>query len=399
MREPKEDLKMKKVLMVSTLIVSMVLLALTCTGVVFGMPTTLDGADEVFRNVLDQLLAEEGFGNTEVTAHKQLIYDMNLSELGYVYDFEINENDCYAIVINNDGVYEAVEVYFDSKNPYTGMIETPIYVSNMIYLYWAEDKFYLIGSEIALSDAVVDELSSIAYYCGSGEMTNTYETVSFKSKSENAYDLAKRNPTNTEVPGLSNACVPIAGANIVQYYDRMCQNLVPNFTPGIVLAKYYLYKEKTTEMQSVTRELYNDMRTNTTGVGSSVAQFKDGMEKYSKRYGYNVEFNTCMSSNQLNYDKVKTEINNGKPVAIFSRSMSIAEFITGEDKDTIDYYNSVNPHSLISFGYKEINYTLHNNTTRLDKFMSVSTGLAQRAVGYMKITNALIDNAFSVRIY
>lgn len=390
---------MKKVLMLSTLIVFMVLLAVTCTGVVFGMPNTLDGADEVFKNVLDQLLAEEGFGNIEIVAQKQLIYDMNMSELGYVYDFEVNENDCYAIVINNNGAYEAVEVYFDSKNPYAGLIETPVYVSNMIYLYWDEDDFYLIGSEIALSDAVIDELSSIAYYCGSGEMTSSYETVSFKSKSENEYNLAKRNPTNSEVPGLSNACVPIAGANIVQFYDRTFENLVPNFTPGIVFAKYYLYKEKTAEMQSVTRELYNDMRTNTTGMGSSVAQFKDGMEKYSKRYGYNVEFNSCMSSNQLNYDKVKTEINNGKPVAIFSRSMSIAFFISEEGQDTIDFFNSVNPHSLIAFGYKEVNYTLHNNTTRQDKYMSVSTGLAQRKTGYMKVANALIDNAFSVRIY
>lgn len=391
---------MKKVLMLSTLIVCMVLLAVTCTGVVFGMPNTYDGADEIFRNVLDQLLAEEGFDNIEVTAEKQLIYDINLSGLGYVYDFEINENDCYAIVINNNGVYEAVEVYFDSKNPYAGLIETPVYVSNMIYLYWAEDKFYSIGSEIALSDTVIDELSRIAHYCGSGDLTVTTETVNFVSKNENAYDLAKRNPSNVEITDLPNACVPIAGANIVQYFDRTCQNLVPNFTPGSAIGDFYLYKTNAEEMKSVTRQLYSDMGTNTTGTGASVSQFKSGMEKYSKRYGYNIEFSSCMTSNQLKYDKVKTEINNGKPVAIFSRSVSIATFITSEGKDTIQFLNSLNPHSLIAFGYKEINYTLNNNTIRQDKYMSVSTGLAQISKGYMKVTNERIfENALSVRIF
>lgn len=391
---------MKRFVIILFSVIILVISALACTGFTYGLPNSSNEADEVFRNVVDNLLLEEGYGNVEVTAQKQLIYDMNLSELGYVYDFDIDSKDSYVIIINNDGVYEAVEVYFDSRNPYKGLIETPVYVSNMIYLYWVEDEFYLIDSETALSDAVIEELRSIAYYCGSGEMTYSYETVNFISKSENVYELAKRNPSNVEVPSLLNACVPIAGANIVQYYDKTYQNLVPNFVPGVVLANHYLYKLKTAEMQSVTRELYSDMETNTTGIGSSVAQFKSGMIKYCNRYGYNVAYNSCMSSNQLNYDKVKTELNNGKPVAIFSKSMSIASFTIYENKDAIEYLNGVNPHALIAFGYKEINYTLTNNMTRQDKYMSVSTGLSQRTTGYMKVTNtSTIDNAFSVNIY
>lgn len=80
--------------------------------------------------------------------------------------------------------------------------------------------------------------------------------------------------------------------------------------------------------------------------------------------------------------------------------MSIANFTTSENKDNIEYLNGVNPHALIAFGYKEINYTLTNNMTRQDKYMSVSTGLSQRTNGYMKVTNtSTIDNAFSVNIY
>lgn len=391
---------MKRVVIILFSVIILVISALACTGFTYGLPNCSNEADEVFRNVVDNLLLEEGYGNVEVTAQKQLIYDMNLSELGYVYDFDIDSKDSYAIIINNDGVYEAVEVYFDSRNPYKGLIEKPVYASNMIYLYWAEDEFYLIDSETALSDAVIEELKSIAYYCGSGEMTYSYETVNFISKSENVHELAKRNPTNSEVIGLTNACVPIAGANIVHFFDRTCQNLIPNFIPGSMLGNFYLYKLDSEEVDSVARQLYSDMGTNTTGTGSSVAQFKSGMVKYCNRYGYNVVFNSCMSSNQLNYDKVKTELNNGKPVAIFSISMSIANFITIENEDNIEYLNGVNPHALIAFGYKEINYTLNNNKTRQDKYMTVSTGLMQRKTGYMKVANSsIINNAISVNIY
>lgn len=390
---------MKKVLMVLTIVVSLVLLAATCTGVVFGMPAESNDADAVFKNVLDQLLADEGYGNTEVFAKKQIVYDLNLSSLGYVYDFDVNGNDCYAIVINYHGIYEAIEVYFDSKNPYQNTSRIPVYVTNMTYIYWAGDCFYSIDG-IALPDALINELANIAYYCGSGEMSISTEMVSFVSRTENKYDLAKRFPLNLEVEGLYNACVPIAGANIVQYFDRTCQNLIPGFTPGRTLGNFYLYKEKTEEMNSVTRQLYSDMRTNTTGVGSSVAQFEDGMVKFSNRYGYNVEFDSCMNRDRIDYNKMKAEIDSGNPVAVFSRRISVATFTTGDGQDTIKYFNSLNPHAFVAFGYKEIDYTLHSSATRQDTYMSVSTGLSQMEMGYIKVSNNVaIDDAFSVRIY
>lgn len=391
---------MKKLVLVLILVICIVLSMAICTGIVFGMPTIANDADVVFRNVLDQLLAEEGYYSTKINAQKQIVYDMNLAEFGYVYDFIVEEKDCYAIVINTDGIYEASEIYFDSLNPYRDIDGLPIYVTNMTYLYWVGDRFYAVGHDDILPENIIQDLSEIAYYCGSGEMTSSSEKINFVTRSENTHDMAKRNPSNVEVPGLTNACVPIAGANIVQYFDRDYQNLIPNFTPGVSLGQHYLYKEKTEEMNTVTRQLYSDMGTNTTGIGSSVAQFKSGMIKYAKRYGYSATFVSCMNGNSLNYDKVKAQITNGNPVVIFLRTMSIATFTVGENQETINYLNSSNAHSLIGFGYKEVTYALSNNTTRQDKYVSVSTGLTQRSRGYLKLANGIIcDDSFSVKIF
>lgn len=400
----KTVLQMRKVLVAA---VAILLAALCCaavlpfgSGVASAMEINGDEYDTVFIENVNELSAENYFGTVEIQAQKELLYDIELNTIGYVYDFTVNGEGGYAVVLNSFGMPEAAEFFFDAVNPYSSLAADAkrIYVSSMSYAYYS-DGYYWTETDLAISDEILEELREIAYLSDGSDITSSDETIYYVSKNEDSYNLAIRHPACTSAPGVLNACTPIAGASIIQYFDRFYKNLIPNYEPGTELMGYYFYETFGDELDALALQLYNDMGTNVTAPGTSVSQFKNGMEKYTNRQGYSIAFNSCMNGRSFNYDLSKQRIDAGEPLILFVEGYSVAMIFTEEGNDYVTYLNGKATHAMAGFGYKEISYVLTNGQTRNDKYIAVASGNEFRTSGYFNVNfNTTIDDAYSVKI-
>lgn len=401
----KTVLQMRKVLVAA---VAILLAALCCaavlpfsSGVASAMEINGDEYDTVFIENMNELSAENYFGTVEIQAQKELLYDIELNTIGYVYDFTVNGEGGYAVVLNSFGMPEAAEFFFDAVNPYSSVAADAkrIYVSSMSYAYY-NDGYYWTETDLAISDEILEELREIAYLSDGSDITSSDETIYYVSKNEDSYNMALRHPAYFGAPGLSNACAPVAGTSLIQYFDRYYDNLIPNYLPGGELMGAYLYYGKSAELDNVAKQLYIDMATNVTAPGTTVNEFKSGMNVYCNRQGYSVKFNSCMSNNKLNYDLAKNYMDAGQPIVLFVDSYSVSIiFDDKHNQDDISYLSGNLAHIMAGFGYKEITYTLNNGSLRTDKYIAVASGNELRTSGYYNINyNTTIDDAYGVNI-
>jgi hypothetical protein len=396
---------MKKIL------VTIIALAVTlCVGAAFiptggvasAMELTGDECDTVFIENINELAAENYSGDLTISATKELLYDIDSAPLGFVYDFTVNGESGYAIVINTAGVFDAAEFFFDAQNPYADVTEGErIYVGNMIYLRRCDNEYYFVGSDVPLSDELLDTLKEKAYRMGEGGViTTSSEYIYYTYRSENKYEMAKRYPGLTEVGGLSNACAPIAGGNIVQYWDRYDTNLISDYTPGVYFGSYYLYKEVSQTLNSVITQLYNDMGTNSGDAGTSITQFRNGLTTYCNRQGYyTVSFNSCMNNGSFDYNAAKTLMSQGQPLALFLDVYTVIDITANDGYDYLLYDIGDGCHVMAGFGYKEITYTLSGGSSRTDYYIAVASGLSMRKRGYFNINySTQIDQVYGISI-
>ena len=360
-----------------------------------------DECDVVFLENIKKLSEENYTGELTITATKEYVFDMNLKPMGFVYTFYVNNEEGYAIVINTSGTFELQELFFHSTNPYDGLEDNVnrIYVKNMVYLWNSNGHFGVVGAEIFLTDAQLTSLRGIALYADGGTLTSSSETIYYTSKTENKFENAKRHPGITHISGYSNTCAPVAGANIVQFWDRYKTNLIANYTPGSTVGSYYLYKNPSSETSSVLIQLYSDMGTNSNGNGTTITQFKSGLVTYCARVNYTVTYTSLMSNNTFSYTSAKQYLAAGIPVVIFLYGFNVVEIDSLDNADAVYYLLSDAAHVMSGFGYNEITYSLSNGTTRVDKYISVAAGLVAKQRGYLNVeSNLQIDDAYAITV-
>ena len=399
---------MKKELMIKMPIYLMLILIMICSCFIMiplqikanAMELNNDECDVVFLENIKELAKENYNGDITITASKEYVFDMNLAPLGFLYTFTVNEEEGYAIVINTNGIFEIAELFFDSPNPYKELSNiNRVYVNNMIYLYEENEEFYSIEGEGALSEQQLNVIRGVALYSDGGTLTSSSETITYTSKSENKYEMAKRHPGITHISGYSNTCAPVAGANLVQFWDRYKSNLIANYTPGSSINNFYFYKNPNSETDAVLIQLYNDMGTNSNGNGTTITQFKNGLITYCARYNYTITYSSCMSNNTFNYSTAKQYLSAGSPIVIFLYGFNVVEIDSLNNVDYVYYLTSDAAHVMAGFGYNEITYNLSNGTTRLDKYIAVAAGLVAKQRGYLNVENYLqIDDAYAVTV-
>lgn len=355
-------------------------------------------SDAVFIETVQDLLGDNYLGsNIDIVANKEIVYDINLKELGVLYNFIIENQSGYAIILNRFGYYEVEELFFDAKNPYLDIEDDSyrIFVCPLTYITYINGEYYNESKEIISDDVFVD-LCSKAYSSNGYAITFSYETINFISRNENGYELAKRLPSNREVANLKNDCVPVAGANIIQYWDRYATNLIPDFTPGTGNTKTYFYKENHQKVEEVSVTLYRDMET--TNTGTTIDKFKKGMTTYTKRQGYNITFTSSMVSNKFNYDIAKSIFLKDEPMILFVDVCTTTTMENSSNSVKLENMTINGAHAMVAFGYKEIEYNLTNGK-RTDYYLRVATGLSQRPNGYLNINKVdMIDDAYGVAI-
>jgi hypothetical protein len=377
---------MKKALYL-ILVVAMVCVSLLAVAAPAFAVVEESECDRVFVETVEELYPDQ---LPNITAQKELLYDIYLEPLGYIYIFDMNGTDNYAVVINADGNYECTEIYFDAQNPYENMQGQKVYVT--VFVYWTyDDGVYYGENGLPVSEEVFAHFAERAYF-GGGTVTYSTATVTFTNRVDNKNELAFRVPQYSG----TGACVPIAGGNVIHYWTRYKSNLMPSFTPGSSLGASYLYATSGAAITSMVAQLETDM--GTTVSGTTIAQFKSGMTTFVNRQGYSVSYTSCISSGVFSYSTAKTQLAS-KPLVLFCNPYAAATLSVSGSTESINTMLGDAAHAMASFGYREITYTFSNNTTRTDNYLQVSTGLSARTTGYCKMGgDTVIDDAYAINI-
>lgn len=348
--------------------------------------------DVLFQETLNRILGYENIDQASISAQKERLYDIELNELGVVYDFTYDEQEGFAIIID-DGTLKVTELTTAGGSPYKDE-STKVYVSEGLYWYNDDGVFYDCISELPISETFVKAVSETAYY-GAIEFKYSSEQINYIYRSETPYNILSSIPTYDY--GKTNGCVPVAGTNIVAYLDKTFPNLIPNYEPGRNFLGRYIFNSGNDTIYAVSDTLYADMGT-TISNGATVSQFRSGMKKYANRQGYNISFSSLMSWGKIKFDTAKSVVQQGKPIALFLSGHTSTTIATDDGRDILNYESSAGNHAVAGFGCLEVTYTFSNNNTRTDRYIHCAMGVGLYQNGYINVGSAKIDEALAITI-
>lgn len=234
---------------------------------------------------------------------------------------------------------------------------------------------------------------------GGSDFTDKVFSIEYTKRTPSGKNLALVAPDYI-VPNVT--CVPIAGANLLGFYDRFCTELIPNFTPGVVYAgTHYVYNAYDGNVTNAALQLASDMGlTDPAHQGATVAGFKSGLNTYCNRKSYTATLISVMNNKSFNYDSAKAQINSGKPIILFCSEFNLAVIGEKTNVDRVVLHTCKDPHAMVAFGYSEYTYTLSNGSTRVDKYLNVATGVDILTSSKLYIgSDVTIDDAYAVNIY
>ncbi len=236
-------------------------------------------------------------------------------------------------------------------------------------------------------------------YCDSGVMplAATSEKIYYENKSEDKFNMVLKAPCYTTSP-YTASCACVAGANVIGFYDRYDENLIPNHTAGRVVLGQYVYNLEDIYITELVKQLYEDMGTDSTG--TTVRQFKDGMTKFSDRKGKTITFTSCMKNGKLDYAAAKNYMKANQPVVLFCLGYNIANLSAGDKCDTVDYMEYTANHVMVGFGWKEVNYQLSATASAVYQYVEVASGTDGRVSGLYNVNyKTKINDAYAINIY
>ncbi len=242
------------------------------------------------------------------------------------------------------------------------------------------------------------------YYSNDGAFTVDTETFTYSRKEKST--LVKVNNTfpayyNTN-DSLLNSCANVAGANLIGYYDRYYENLIPDCAPGIARGNnytYYLMTNNLAKRQAVIDDLYIRMGTNTIEPGTDQTGYKNGLTSYVNSKGLSATYASVMTNANLDMSKVHQALSNGKPISLYLSGYNISNVYDMDDGSvTLTKSIFTTNHIMIVYGYQTVDYYNASNALIKSKtYLYVATGSDQ--VGqYILNNNGTINDAESLQI-
>lgn len=230
------------------------------------------------------------------------------------------------------------------------------------------------------------------------QSTHSTEVVrrDFISREKTSYDLAIMYPTFTFSPAVSS-CAAVAGSNLIGFYDRYDENLIPNHKSGTLYGTGYCYSIQDDAVAELSRTLYDYMGIDETG--ATEEQFLTGLKAYCQTKGRSVSTFSCMSSNAFSFSKAKTYMESNMPIVFFVSGYNVGFMSENENYDSVGYTISTANHVMVGFGCSAYNYvTNEGNVT--DYYFEVASGLASNPAGVYNINyKTRIIDALAVNIY
>lgn len=226
---------------------------------------------------------------------------------------------------------------------------------------------------------------------------NTSVTIPYITKTQVAANLlATQCPQYTYSPALGS-CAAIAGGNVIGYYDRFDEDLIPNHKSGIPYKNTYIYNLEDDGVVATIKKLYEYMIGD--GYGATENEFKNGITRYCNEKGKTITFSSCMQNGSFSYSSTKSYLDAGLPIVLFLSGYNVGDLYSGENSDSIYYYVSNANHIMIAFGYEEYLYTTSGGTVTYN-YLSVSSGQDANSAGLYNISlGTKINDALAVNIY
>lgn len=355
----------------------------------------LDQADYAFLEFFSE--------NEAIDYGREPLYNQQLQQNGWEYKFERNGENGYALVsevmVCGQSYFEVEEVYLQGTSPFDACAGLPVYIAFNSYIDCVDGAFFDLATGAELS---VEDLQTIAErgfnYQGSGSYIEKIDKIDYANREDNNYSIQSNVPDYMGVEG-GNSCANIAGGIVIGYYDRFCENLIPNYQTYELFYGYVLYKGMSGEAGEVIKSLNGLM--GTTSGGTTFSGFQAGMNSYVKSHGYTYGSTSLMTNGVFDFGKYEQAVKNNKPVALFYNYYAISSVVTQETGyDEIYNYSNSASHVAVGFGYKQHTYYDINGkiiTTRT--YLKVASGFATYGICYFNINNySKIDNAVAITI-
>lgn len=246
-----------------------------------------------------------------------------------------------------------------------------------------------------------DEIySSEMNYCGSDiSPLSDSETISYYRKSVEEFSFTG------DIPSYSNdsstGCANVAGAEIIAYYDKDYENLIPDFQVYVKLGSVLKYKSQTAEIEARIDELGVLMGTDSNGAGTSFSGFQTGMNLYvSEHGGLNYQSDNVCKTGNLDLSKFKSAINVGKPVALFMPEFTLIQaIIESNGYDSINSIHNTVAHVVAACGYRVDTYfDQSNNVIETRTYLKVASGLIKYGITYLSADTSIFNEAISITI-
>lgn len=198
----------------------------------------------------------------------------------------------------------------------------------------------------------------------------------------------------------SYTCGISAGGEIIGFYDRIYDELIPNHTGRIFLGKY-LYAPQDDEVN----KMYDILNTlmNATSEGVTINNFINGVKSYVNSKGRSASFKSAIKNNSLDFNTYKQAILSNKLISIFADGFNIIQTFDFEEHDHYDYltiYRNNGAHIMVAYGYYDVKYyDTQNRCFRHDNYLYVSTGVSIPALALLRINQyCTVDDAYITEI-
>lgn len=163
---------------------------------------------------------------------------------------------------------------------------------------------------------------------------------------------------------LSNVCANILGANIVGYYDRYYEQLIPNASAGSMAGNYFMYypmSVNSLQKQAVINTFYSTMQTNVGHSGTTLANFKAGLEAYVSGKGLTLTYkDMSMGRSILDYGECFETFENGIPLIMFLSGYNRCEYSYNGEVFSITKRIYSGNHAVMVYGIEWVYFYDHN---------------------------------------
>ena len=225
----------------------------------------------------------------------------------------------------------------------------------------------------------------------------TNETIYYTTREVSENTTPGGAPTYTATANLTNSCGPVAGAEIVAFYDKYYPDLIPGWDSYYTSNGKYRFQNDT-YITPILNDLYTLMNTNVNGSGTTESGFKSGLQTFFSNRNYSLSYQNVKKSSIMDFDACKAAIDSNKVMVLFITPGDIYNISEKPNRDDLIAYNISGNHIMIAFGYLEIMYYFDSGVCLIERFVQVATGHDYISTGYYRTNSSNLVAAYVVNV-